>query len=484
MATVFWPKAEIRPGSGLESARNSPFILTGDEDYPEPINLYIHERVRGKLAARHDGKSRLRLYPLGYGGARVLAYALQDLLNWGESRAAHPALGVLSWDQIRAWHITDLYQQALIDGYWSQAFWATGTPRPLSHGVIKSRVSYALACYTWMSTQGFIKDFDYEPTSQIILKAKDDTMLSYRREMRQILTNAVPVAAPRVRRAPGDLPLVSAEHLALFFAAIPNVPHRLAAMQMYETGMRAEEVVENSLIPGAMHSRERGEGRPWHTLPGWPKTPYKLAYKLDDDRMIGVIPTREAAYDEGARTGYQCDYRILGKGFKIRKVHLPPKLLRRIWTYIDSGEREALMEVRRRRGGGETAHVYLNRFGDRLEYHALWEALDMANKALSQKISIPLDITPHVLRHSYACHLLENAIIRQAKANFGLDSFNIPLELIRSIGETTLLVVQNELGHAEFKTTRKYLEQIVSGKIRLDILAGWDEYLDGIGETF
>lgn len=402
-----------------------------------------------------------------------MAHHLVDLLTWGETEHAHPGLGCLDWREIKAWHINDLWKDQLLLGYWSENFFRTHKPVPLNPLTVRGRVSTALGCYTWMCKQGFIRNFDYEPRTHTIQRAKDSALLSYRREMRETVVNAVPVKRA-VRRAPGDLTLPSLEHLHRFFKAIPQRSHQLAALLLFETGMRAEELVENTLIPGQVHQRGRDLRLTWRH-PAWPDGPYRLGYSLSDDRMIGVLPTREVAWNVEARQGYQCAYRILGKGRKVRKVSVPPALLRRIWTYIDSKERQSLADVRRQRGEPPTAHVFLNKFGDPLSYHAIWDAFDTANDRLGS----PVRLTPHLLRHAFACYFLEASILKAAQEE-GHNPSRIPYALVMSAGEAALLVLQNELGHAYSATTRKYLTQIASGRLHLVAQSAWNNFLDGI----
>lgn len=473
MATVHWPLQDVRrTRMSPVQLRDIPFILTAEEDYPEGINNYIYERVRGRVRALHGAEPNLVCRPLGRSSAYKLANGLADLITWGETERAHPSLGVIKWQDIRAWHIVELYQEALLQGFWSAYFFRHQIPSALNPRSVSQRVSAVLGCFIWMSREGFVRTFDSEPEHKVVENAKRSSLVAYHQEMRQAITNSVPAPQRAYRKAPIDLPLPSPEHLLQFFEAIPNVSHRLAVMQMFETGMRATEVVENTLIPGLSHQRDLKSGQ-WYAHPDWPHAPYILSYSMSDDRMIGVLPTREMAWFEDARLGYQCQYRILGKNRKIRRINIPPRLLQRIWKFVDSRERVELAQRASTFDQPPKAHVYLNRFGNKLSYHAIWESCDRANRL----IKAPFSLTPHLMRHAYACYFLEQGIAEQARAS-GIDPHELSRDGLMQIGGSILMTIQSDLGHKEFETTRKYLLQVASGRVQMQAVRVWNNFLD------
>lgn len=113
--------------------------------------------------------------------------------------------------------------------------------------------------------------------------------------------------------------------------------------------------------------------------------------------------------------------RLFGKGRKERVVPLRGAGVDALRAYLEAG-RPSLA-----RRGPPTPAVFLSRSGRPLDRTAIWRIV----KARGTKAGLPARLlTPHVLRHSFATHLLEN----------GAD----------------LRVVQELLGHAYISTTEIY----------------------------
>jgi integrase/recombinase XerD len=111
--------------------------------------------------------------------------------------------------------------------------------------------------------------------------------------------------------------------------------------------------------------------------------------------------------------------RCTGKGNKERIVPLGKKAVEAVKRYLDAARPGFL-------GGRECEFLFVSRLGKRISRQSLWKII----KKYASEAKIRKPIKPHILRHSFATHLLEH----------GAD--------LRS--------VQEMLGHANIATTQIY----------------------------
>ena len=113
--------------------------------------------------------------------------------------------------------------------------------------------------------------------------------------------------------------------------------------------------------------------------------------------------------------------RCVGKGDKERVVPIGGRAIAAVQAWLEQG-RPAYAA----RGGGGSRAVFLSRLGQPLSRITLWRHI----RAYARKAGIRQEISPHMLRHSFASHLLANG--------------------------ASLRIIQEMLGHADISTTQIY----------------------------
>jgi integrase/recombinase XerD len=173
----------------------------------------------------------------------------------------------------------------------------------------------------------------------------------------------------------------------------------------------------------------------WQSIP-------KLLNRDEIDRLLGAPdltkPTGvrdramlELLYATGLRVSELCSLRIadiqfeagvlraIGKGNKQRITPVGKSALAAVRLYLDQARPELLK-------GRSSQFLFVTARGGRLTRQAFWKLLVQNGK----KVGIFQNLTPHVIRHSFATHLLE--------------------------GGADLRSVQTMLGHADISTTQIY----------------------------
>jgi integrase/recombinase XerD len=175
--------------------------------------------------------------------------------------------------------------------------------------------------------------------------------------------------------------------------------------------------------------------RTWKSLPRFLtfQEVDRLLSAPDTGRPLGVrnLAMLEVLYATGIRVSELISLRLedlnlevgylscMGKGSKERIVPLGRKAIERLQQYL----RDVRPGLTRR---GESRFLFTNRNGSKMSRQGLWKIL----KGYGAAAGIQRHLSPHVLRHSFATHLLER----------GAD--------LRS--------VQMMLGHADISTTQIY----------------------------
>jgi integrase/recombinase XerC len=125
------------------------------------------------------------------------------------------------------------------------------------------------------------------------------------------------------------------------------------------------------------------------------------------------------------------EIRVWGKGAKERVVLIGVPAARALETYLGNGRRDLL-------AGKRNSALFVNRYGERLPARRVQKILLKYSRVINKHVH------PHVLRHTFATHLLD--------------------------GGADLKVVQELLGHADLSSTQIYTH-VTQGRARKTYLA-------------
>ncbi len=173
----------------------------------------------------------------------------------------------------------------------------------------------------------------------------------------------------------------------------------------------------------------------WHSLPKYLNRQQlnDLMATPDSSRPQGLRDSAmlEFLYATGLRVSELCKVRlaglerdlgfvrVVGKGNKHRIVPVGKTALKAVDAYLGSGRSRLLK-------GRASPYLFVTNRGSAMTRQAFWKLL----AAYGKKAGIFHNLTPHVLRHSFATHLLE--------------------------GGADLRSVQTMLGHSDISTTQIY----------------------------
>ena len=261
-----------------------------------------------------------------------------------------------------------------------------------------------------------------------------NTVASYRRDLHRAGAFLAARRSSLLAAGSKDLTAFVADLQASGEAAA-STARRLAALRMYYGHMVAEGVLDTNPTSHLEGIR---------VAAGVPK-PLTLG---ETERLLAAV-TGEAPADErdramleflyatGARISEACGLnmddidlrervvRLFGKGSKERLVPIGRVACEALRAYMEDGARSSLQPLSWRKADDRVA-VFLTNTGRRMNRQKAWDVVRTAGL----RAGIAGEMSPHVLRHTCATHMLEH----------GAD----------------LRIVQEMLGHATISTTQIY----------------------------
>lgn len=235
---------------------------------------------------------------------------------------------------------------------------------------------------------------------------------------------------------------ISTDHIIQFLAYLRNKQY---ASSSTARALIAIKVFCRYLSREGLHEKDIGvlldTPKLWQTLPDiLSLEEIELLFSQPDLKTMAGIRDRailELLYATGVRVSELCgldiydvsddEIRVLGKGSKERIVPISGRAVEAVDRY--------LVRVRDRFDSETQKRLFLSMKGKAIDRIAVWKMI----KTYAKKAGITKNIFPHMLRHSFASHLLD--------------------------GGADLRIIQEMLGHAHISSTDRYTH-VSMGKIQ------------------
>ena len=178
----------------------------------------------------------------------------------------------------------------------------------------------------------------------------------------------------------------------------------LKQVQLPKTSRKLPVVLNQTqideLLSAPLRAPKQKQAPPW--------APQRDAAILELFYSSGLRLSELAGLDVEHIDPYTESVRVLGKGRKERVVPVGAPALRAIQHYRHAAETQ-------------TGPLFLNKARGRIGVKAIWSML----KKCLRHTSIPLEVSPHKLRHSFATHLLDaGADLRSVQALLGHENLS------------------------------------------------------------
>ncbi|NEI61265.1 tyrosine-type recombinase/integrase [Rhizobium leguminosarum] len=456
MASLHWVNPRTR-SPFLRSIAHIPYIMGDDDEYVDGFNFYLQARCSGQIQLSKGIDNNVATYRLSENSIRAIGYNLTNFTTWLYCEECHPDLGVIHWTDAALWLVDDVYHEHMKQGVWAQEFRATGNEFSLnSPTTMKSRLKEIRRCYQWMAAENLVEWPKPRPPLYSRQKSLKRSVAALRASLPEELRQLDIEPKFHRRQDPGDWSPLTPKELREILAQMKAQLRVLVTLLYLWTGMRLQELVSNTLVPGKMHLRSESERR--LASPRFPKKAYQLRYDINDATMIGVLPDEETSFSSD---DYMLPMKIMGKGRKIRTIYIPAYLMRAIWRYFVLERPEVSSAI--------SSAMFINERSARLTARNVSYLINEARKQAEKELGHAIQLTPHVLRHTFACLALEGIIAGRALED-GHDPTTLSFDQIERYGIESTAIVQEWLGHALIKDTTRYLRQLRLGRAGLRYL--------------
>ena len=248
--------------------------------------------------------------------------------------------------------------------------------------------------------------------------ASENTMSSYMRDLRQLqeyLLHEKGISLTEVKEA--DLQAYI-EHLRGEGKSVSTIARNIASWKNYYQYLIQQNIIQDN------PARSLSAGKAEHKLPEI-LTNREVELLLQQPRATDAKGTRDKAmlelmYATGIRVSELIDLNVSDVNLQSGSIRCFSKNRERfipMYPYAVSILRDYMEHVRASMvSSEENEALFVNMNGDRMSRQGFWKII----KYYQNKAKIKKDITPHMLRHSFAAHLLENGADLKSVQKMGM----------------------------------------------------------------
>lgn len=386
-------------------------------------NQYLREYFlrqdgkRGADTARIRQKLGKKIYKRSKSTLREVAHRLNLFIRWTE--ATHHEEGQpLPINAIQEEDI-DRFADEMEAGIWS----VDGSGA--SDNYIRDCQAAAISYLQWLHLRGFRPPIELSEEQWIEARAgvgKNPNVTRQRRNRYLVM-----------RRAdPAEISYPTLEEATAFINSIDDLGEQIIVELMARCGLRASEVC--MLLDQEVPS-------------------------LKQLTRVVVVGTEKHLVARGGHLS------VVGKGRKKRRVEISPDLVKKIDQYRAMVRKRSLLRFRKTHGiidpkdPRHPAQLLLKSDGTPISYKIVWKAVRKAATRSRFTVGRNLELTPHLLRHTYAMHYLLRSWRRKCE-RAEKNGILLILSDAQDALSAELILLQKNLGHRSPTTTLRYLEAL------------------------
>ena len=418
--TLFQPVQKMLEDAGFHPVAHVPVIFGKGWKYERIANRYLRERARGVALTREQG-----------GGTEPTEQSIETMARWLIDFLEWCIWAKTPWQKVE--YSTDLLERYQRD--MQNANWST-TAKSLAPSTINNRVSEATYFCDWAARNGYRESFDVAYQQSYRSSGGGQNSKSYK-------STLVKGRKGKVRVHAGSLTIPTELQIDDWLEALKikkGFTLSLMAKLCLESGIRREECVQWDL-EYLNENRKK-----WIAFRDYVEV--TLKYGAKGPKYTDVVNKKRASK------------RTVGP---TRKIHIPLSLAEELMRYRNTVRSKSLLKYVNAAKTTEERKQRLEQVQHESRlFISEYDGRPIQGETLRRgfKVNPPWDEwSPHLGRHYYACLRIAKSIRLQIamRTKNNADAAMVTPDWIVEAGKAEILLLRDQLGHLDEKTTNRYL---------------------------